>query len=178
MLTVGAQRPSGAPPGAGDAPAFCRQAEFARLQGWSKSYVTALKQAGRLVLADDGLVDVQASLARIQATTEAVERASPPAVPPPQRADRDRKEFYDAENARLDLEERLGRLMRAEQVLEAVADAGALFAAQLDALPARLAPELAGLGGDEGRIQAVLAEALEAARAEMVTKLKNARMGG
>jgi hypothetical protein len=44
------------------------QSEFARAQGWSRSHVTALKQAGRLVLADDGRVDVEASLARIAAT--------------------------------------------------------------------------------------------------------------
>lgn len=155
-----------------DAPAFCSQAEFARLQGWGKSYVTALKHAGRLVFNDGGQVDVQASLARIQATTERPEQASPPAVPPAVRVDRDRKEFYDAENARLDLEERLGKLMRADQVLEAVADAGAIFAGQLDTLADRLAPQLAALGSDEARIRAVLVEALEGARHDMVARLK------
>jgi len=45
------------------------QAEFARLQGWSRSHVTGLKQAGRLVM-DGKRVDVKASLARIEATKD------------------------------------------------------------------------------------------------------------
>ena len=44
------------------------QAEFARLQGWNRSTVTRLKQAGRLVLDAYGHVDVAASLARIAET--------------------------------------------------------------------------------------------------------------
>lgn len=44
------------------------QAEFARQIGVAKSWVTALKTAGRLVLAADGKVDAAASIARIAAT--------------------------------------------------------------------------------------------------------------
>ncbi len=44
------------------------QAEFARLQGWNKSTVTRLKQAGRLVMDGYGHVDVAASLDRIRET--------------------------------------------------------------------------------------------------------------
>lgn len=44
------------------------QAEFARRQGWAKSYVTKLKREGRLVFASDGGVDEAASRARIAAT--------------------------------------------------------------------------------------------------------------
>lgn len=46
------------------------QAEFARQIGVAKSWVTALKAAGRLVLTDDGKVDAAASIARIAATTD------------------------------------------------------------------------------------------------------------
>jgi hypothetical protein len=46
------------------------QAEFARQAGYAKSYVTALKHAGRLVLTDDGRVDPVASIARIEATRD------------------------------------------------------------------------------------------------------------
>jgi hypothetical protein len=155
-----------------DAPAACTQAEFARRHGWSKSYVTALKHAGRLVVDSAGLVDVAASLERIQATTQRVSQASEPALPPPLRAHRDRKEFYDAENARIDLEERLGKLLRADQVLDAVSDAAALFAGQLDALPDRLAPQIASMAADEGRIRAVLADAIDSVRRDMVARLK------
>lgn len=45
------------------------QIEFARQQGWSRSYVTQLKAAGRLVMAD-GMVDVEASLALIDRTAD------------------------------------------------------------------------------------------------------------
>lgn len=44
-----------------------KQAAFAKLQGWHKSTVTRLKQAGRLVMVG-GRVDVLASLARIEET--------------------------------------------------------------------------------------------------------------
>lgn len=46
------------------------QAEFARQLGVAKSWVTALKIAGRLVLTADGKVDAAASIARIAATTD------------------------------------------------------------------------------------------------------------
>lgn len=46
------------------------QADFARRLGVSRSHVTGLKHAGRLVLTDNGLVDVDASIARIDATRD------------------------------------------------------------------------------------------------------------
>jgi hypothetical protein len=49
-------------------PAVLRQADFAAWLGCSKSYVTRLKTAGRLVMTPDGLVDVAASMARLAAT--------------------------------------------------------------------------------------------------------------
>lgn len=45
-----------------------RQVDFARYLGINKSRITRLKQDGRLVMTPDGLVDVPASLERIQAT--------------------------------------------------------------------------------------------------------------
>jgi hypothetical protein len=49
-------------------PAALNQKEFAKLNGWDKSYVTRLKQAGRIVLNESGMVDVAASMARLRAT--------------------------------------------------------------------------------------------------------------
>lgn len=47
------------------------QADLARHLGTSRSYITALKAADRLVLADDGQgIDLEASLARIEATRD------------------------------------------------------------------------------------------------------------
>ncbi len=49
-------------------PRYLTQADYARLRGWAKSRVTALKQAGRLVLTPLGRVDVAASDALIADT--------------------------------------------------------------------------------------------------------------
>ncbi len=149
------------------APAACNQAEFARLNGWGKSYVTKLKLEGRLVFTAEGLVDVAASLAKIQQGTGAPERASAPAVSASARSDRDRQAFYDAEKSRLDLEERVGKLLCRDQVLSAMADAAVTLRFALEAWPDRLAPQIAALGTDEARIRAHLAEHVETALAEL-----------
>lgn len=72
------------------------QAEFARQCGWAKSYVTALKAAGRLVMDESGRVLVEASLRRIDETKDpnradvaarhaaARSRAGAPEAPAPQ----------------------------------------------------------------------------------------------
>ena len=46
------------------------QSEFATLLGKDKSYVTRLKQAGRLVLTADGQVEVEKSQTLIAATAD------------------------------------------------------------------------------------------------------------
>lgn len=46
------------------------QAEFARTLGVARSYVTALKQAGRLVLTDDQKINVDASIVKIKETAD------------------------------------------------------------------------------------------------------------
>lgn len=143
------------------------QAEFARRQGWAKSYVTKLKLAGRLVMLEDGSVDEEASLRQIQATAEVPERASSPAVSPSTRSDIDRKTFYEAEKSRLDLEERIGKLLDADQTLSALADAAVRLRTALETWPERLSSPLAALGGDEARIRAYLAEHIETALEEI-----------
>ncbi len=153
--------------------------EFAALQGWSKSYVSKLGSEGRLVLTEDGkLVKVAESLARIAATTGAPERASAPAVSPQYRGDRDRREFYDAENARLDLERRLGKLVDKADVLAVVADAAVQLRTRLEALPPRLAPQIAALGGNEQRVRLMLTDELERLLADMAHRFgKLAELG-
>jgi len=46
------------------------QTEFAELMGWTKGYVSQLKQAGRLVFSEDGKVDVEASKIKIAETED------------------------------------------------------------------------------------------------------------
>lgn len=143
------------------------QADFGRAQGWGKSYVTKLKHEGRLVFTAEGLVDYAASLARIQATTGAPERASSPAVSSSARSDKDRQAFYDAEKSRIDLEERIGKLLDREEQMAALADAAVTLRASLEAWPERLASSLAALDGDEQRIRAFLVDHVETALAEL-----------
>jgi len=64
-----------------DLPATASLAEFARLAGFKRAYVSQLQLAGRLVMADDGKsVRVAESLARIEATRDQ------PDPPPPAEA--------------------------------------------------------------------------------------------
>lgn len=144
-------------------PAFCSQADFARLQGWGKPYVTKLKLQGRLVMKadDDKLVDVAASLAKIQSTTERPEQASPPAVD-------GTMQTLQAQEKRLDIQRKqreelhaLGELLERDQVLGSLADAVVTFRSAFEAWPERLSPPIAALGGDEARIRAFLADQVE-----------------
>ena len=143
---------------AGSPQAFGNQAEFARAQGWQKSYVTALKKEGRLVFATDGAVDFLASLQRIKGTAGAPERSAPAVQGKPYSDSQDRERFYNAELKRLELETLTKQLRRADDVASGLDDAGALIRATVEAWRDRLAPQLAALGGDEQRIGAFLAE--------------------
>lgn len=131
---------------------------FARELGVSKSYVSALSNAGRLVLTPDGLVDVAASKQRIQATAGAPERMAEPA--PMFQDARDKKEHYQAEMARLDYETRCGTLMDAADVRAAVANAATTLRTRLELLPDQLAPQLAAQP-DEATVRATLANEIE-----------------
>jgi len=173
-----------------------RKSEFARLLGVAPSYVTKLAKAGRLVLCEDGRVDVEASLARIEATRDparqdvarrhAAARAAKAAVPPPRDADpepdaapasyaeaRALKERYAALTAKLEYERLAGRLVAIEDVRAAGAEAGAVIRAALEALPDQLAPLLAA-ERDEHRVHALLVEYLETALKDVSDALAKA----
>jgi Protein of unknown function (DUF1441) len=144
------------------------RAEFARMQGWSKSYVTKLGDQGRLVEADR-LIDVQATLEKIRGTTTAPSRAAPQVsgIGFVDAAERDK--FYSAELRRLEFEKHVGQLLQAE-VRRVVADAVATLGRALDGLPDILAPQLAMT--DEANCRAVLRDALHAARHELARKFQ------
>ncbi|TAN49056.1 MAG: hypothetical protein EPN21_13300 [Methylococcaceae bacterium] len=139
------------------------QAEFAASQGWAKSYVTKLKQDGRLVLNETGLVDVAASLERIKATADEnridvmqrhAEARAAKAAKPAQAAvdsdadkisktfslDRARKMRSDADRAGLEVEKMAGNLVARDDVDFVLDDLAALFLSLLDNLPDQLAP--------------------------------------
>ena len=166
------------------------QAEFARMQGWRKSYVTKLKQEGRLVLDDAGRVLVKESLARIEATRDpnrddvarrhAERREAAAQVAPTAMDDRAAstyqqsravKERYLALQAKAEYEQRIGKLCDADTVRMAGAELGTLLRSSLenlqDMLSAELAPE-----SDPNRIHAMLGEHFEIVLNEISRKLK------
>lgn len=145
-------------------PTTLSQSDFARHIGVSRSYVTALKKSGRLVMDDEGRVLVGPSMEAIARSSGAPERA---AVITPDYSDaKERKEHYAAELARLDLDERTGKLMPSADVKAVIADAATTLRTRLESLPDQLAPQLAATG-DEQQVRAMLADAVEIALGEM-----------
>lgn len=136
------------------------QVEFARHIGVAKSYVTALKKAGRLVMTASGLVEVEASIALIAKTADpnrddvaqrhAAQRetpAAPPAAEPASdkignsyQAARAVKEKYAALNAKLDYERNSGDLIPKADVDFVLSDYGATLRGMMENLADRLAP--------------------------------------
>lgn len=170
------------------------QSAFAQSRGWSRSHVTALKQAGRLVLAADGKVDVAASLARIEATkdpnrddvaqrhaaarAEKTEATATPGATVGQpdvgmsyQAARAVKERYNALTAKLDYERESGKLVEAEAARRFAADLGSLFRNALENLPDRIAPEIAPLSGSVDAARALLAERFEEILHDVATRI-------
>ena len=164
------------------------QAEFARQQGWAKSYITKLKGEGRLVMSPDGKqVDVAASLARI-ADTDGQKRpdvADRHAATRQGDSDADneqgsdprynkadssaKKEHFLALQAETDYRQRIGELVEAAEVSAAISDVAIGFRQSLENLPARIAGEL--VGKDIDAIRAVLKAELYEALADMERKL-------
>lgn len=93
---------------AANGPQAVKASEFARLAGFKPGYVTQLKREGRLVIADNGLIDVAGSLARIRQTADPskagvtarheAERAAKAGQGAPDN-DQDRDDYDDAPDA-------------------------------------------------------------------------------
>lgn len=176
--------------------------EFARLQGWSPSYVTKLKEAGRLVLTADGQrVRVAESLTRIKDTEDPNrddvrarharartaaggaplgETGLPPTADPQNPAGqsfanaRAVKERFLALLAKLEYERATGKVVETADVHAAGTEAGTVLRAGIESLPDLVAPLLAE--GDpvlEERIHARLSEHINLALTEISDKLKS-----
>jgi len=153
------------------------QAEFARQQNWSRSYVTQLKKDGRLVMSGDGKkVLHEKSLVRIKATEDpnredvkqrhAAEREE--VVNPDVKkagssyqAARAVKERFNALSAKLAYEKESGTVVEAAAVKKAGFELGTHIRKALENMPDQLAPELAPIS-DPARVHAVLVEYFEA----------------
>lgn len=161
------------------------QAEFAKLLGKDKSYVTRLKQAGRLVMTADGLVDVEKSQALIAATSDP-SRNAPASLPVSDQqhtannethigdsyqTSKAVNEKYKALTAKLEYERASGKLVEAEAVRLFAADLGATFRGALEILPDRISAELVPLS-DIDAIRAVLVEAFEQVLLDLSQKIE------
>ena len=158
------------------------QAAFARQIGVVKSYVTELKQQGRLVMVK-GKVDVEASLEKIKATEDpskagVAERHSQAREEKKQQTQektssqdlaektsttyqqsRAVKERYAALQAKADYELFIGKLVDAAQARAVGAEIGILFRNALESWPDTVGPGLVGL--DEIAIRNILLEQAE-----------------
>lgn len=172
------------------------QTEFAGRIGVAKSYVTKLKQLGRLVMADGGLVDVEASLDLLQKTRDEskpshlnlgnaghqsapasprlaavpAEEAPVQEQPSPEEMNyqqaRSVKERYQALAARRDYEQSCGDLMVAADVLAVVSRIAVTLRTRFESFPDLLAPQLADLR-DEHVIRALLADHVQILLADL-----------
>jgi len=158
------------------------QAEFARMEGKARSYITALKNAGRLVMEGDK-VNVEASRARIAGTSdpnrddvtqrwaEQRPQAAPAETTPADKignsyqAARAVKEKFSAMTAKMEYERAIGKLVEKADVDAAVADVVTAFRQRLENLPYRIAPEI--VGKDLDAIRATLKQEVHGALAEM-----------
>lgn len=146
---------------AASTPSALTKTAFAAHIGVAKSYVSKLGNTGRLVLTDDGLVDVAASLQKIKSTNGAPER-SPDSMVPPQYADqRDRGDRLKNELLEMEVGERRGELLKAQDVRAFIVGAATMLRGRLEALPEQLAPQIAAAGSDEHQVRSLLASEIE-----------------
>lgn len=163
------------------------QSEFAKRMGYAKSTVTKMKQEGRLVMTDGGLVDIDASVARIDALAspsahhrahaqqlqeerDAKQSGVNPEQPAPEegiealnlrlkKAEANKRE-HEADIARMDREIKAGNLLAREDVDFVLNDYGATLRGLMENLADRLAPTIAPLQTLE-ETHAALSEAAE-----------------
>lgn len=183
-------------------PAVARFKEFADLIGCKPSYVTELRKSGRLILTDDGrAVRVAESIARIEATRDPAMKAvadrhaaargaalssgvredgddRPVASINPEKIGNDYqvaravKERYAAMSAKRDYEISIGKLLSADDVRAAAANAVATIRTSLEAIPDSIAPVIAS-ETDESRIRILIADEIEHALTELARQFQH-----
>jgi hypothetical protein len=151
------------------------QTRFAEHMRVSRSWVTALKKAGRLVLTDDGLVEVEASEKLIAASNGAEERST--VVTKKLGDSRERKDAAEAMLKEIELAERMGLLVELDKVVPVIASAAITLRSRIESMPDILAPQLAALN-DEQKIRAMLADQFEGLLTELAAGFEAAGKGG
>lgn len=167
-------------------PDTLRLKEFAQHLGCAPSYVTKLKQAGRLVLDDAGRVKVAESQALIEASRDPSKRAvadrhteergaalavpaaelgdteAPAIANPDYQAARAKREHYAALQAEADYRAKIRELLDAGRVRAVLADVLTELRTQIEAIPHTLAPALAAMT-DEAAVKSALVAEIESA---------------
>ncbi len=168
-------------------------ADFARRLNYKKSYITQLKQDGRLVLTADGKrVVVDASIELLKQTSdpsrntvadrhaEARERSSDQPAPTAEenrigssyQASRAVKERFLALTAKRDYDISMGKLVDAEHVRHSITSAVITLRQRLELLPDTMASELAA-EREEIKVRAILGDAIEVALDDLAREFTN-----
>lgn len=170
-----------------DVPGVLGLKAFADHLGCRPSYVTKLKQAGRLVLDDTGKVRVAESIALIDSTRDPSKRAvsdrhaeergaalNPPAADddgdaaapaianPDYQAARAKREHYAALQAEADYRAKMRELLDAGRVRAVLADVMTELRTHIESIPHTVGPALAALV-DEAEVKALLQSEIESA---------------
>jgi len=173
-------------------PDTMRLKEFATHLGCAPSYVTKLKQAGRLVLDDAGRVKVAESQALIEASRDPAKRAvadrhaeergaelAAGATPSQDdrigstyQAARAIKEKYLAMAARRDYETSIGKLLDAGEVRAALFSAVTTLRTRLESIPEEIGPQLAAIR-DERQAVAMMTDAIERALSDLAREFSS-----
>lgn len=174
--------------------------EFARIAGFSRSYITQLRKDDRLVF-DGRRIRIDPSLQRIRDTADPAkagvkqrwaEHREEPSQTPPAAADDDHdaieattqagisfqaaravKERYQAMAAKRDYELSMGKLLNAEDVRQVLFAAATTLRSRFENLPDTLGPQLAAID-DEARARATLADYIEHALEETASAFRAA----
>jgi phage terminase Nu1 subunit (DNA packaging protein) len=156
------------------------QVQFAKEMGYSKGYVTQLKQAGRLVFKKDGQIDAEASKLKIAATADPnrddvtkrhAEAKKNPQNKKPSASDmtfsegRAKEQHFKALQAELEYQKTIGALVDIEEMRNAVADVVTVFRQTIENVPHSVGAEL--VGKDIEFIRARLKQAVNEALSEM-----------
>jgi hypothetical protein len=164
--------------------ATVNQSEFAKILGYSRAAVTQFKKAGRLVMTEDGLVDVEASKLRIEETADpnrddvvrrhAENRKSEIKVEGTEtsfQASRALREHYLALQEKAAYEKNIGQLVERSEVDHNWAEVATILRTQFEKIPDVLSAELA-VETDPNRIHAMLVENIEHALEQASEKIR------
>lgn len=176
--------------------ALLNQAQFAKQLGVARSYITQLKQDGRLVIVN-GKVDSEASEQRINETKDMSKRGveerhqqerndkintalgsiGPDGISGSlyQNA-RAQKEQFNALMAKLEYEKQIGELRPVAEIRNVVGRCHTIIRNRLELLPDTLTPQLAAMH-DEHAVRAFLMNEIEALLAELSRGLQAMNKG-